>query len=204
MPGISGTKWTLCTEKTILQRKTDFADRHVAFQSLGSPRFMRTSYMKAVTLRSSYATVKHLKLLLGSEDVWAMPPEIWIWSISTRAQAAALLVSTQVGLLRVFTHFPKQAFLPTFRSRLTATSHHHLPKCSLDTLFASQFSCSPMYTYLPAVLQIMLLWELAQEEGKMPTTVFKVLTQEMFQLAFQFSFLHQKSIGIIKQFIFSM
>lgn len=56
MQGTDDTKWTRYTEKAILQGKTDFADRHVGFQSTGSPRSIYASYMKAITLRSQYAS----------------------------------------------------------------------------------------------------------------------------------------------------
>ena len=52
MQAIGGTKWTLCREKTILQRKADFAEKLVEFQSIGSLRFIYASYMKAISLRS--------------------------------------------------------------------------------------------------------------------------------------------------------
>lgn len=52
---------------------------------------------------------KPLKLLLRSDNIWAILPEIWIWFISTGAQEAALLVSTQVVWMQVFIHFGKHA-----------------------------------------------------------------------------------------------
>lgn len=56
MQGTDDTKWTCYTEKAILQRKTDFADRPVGFQSTRSPRSIYASYMKAITFRSQYAS----------------------------------------------------------------------------------------------------------------------------------------------------
>ena len=52
---------------------------------------------------------KHQKLLLRSEDAWATPPEILIWSINIGVQEAVLLLSTQVVLIWFFTHIQKCA-----------------------------------------------------------------------------------------------
>jgi hypothetical protein len=95
---------------------------------------------------------KHLKLVIRKDDAWATPPEIPIRFLIVGTQGSYILVKYTMGEDPSF-----HPLLEACSSNITSTTFQSFPWIPALCL---SVSFSLMHRYLPAALQVTLLWEL--------------------------------------------